>query len=163
MSGERVAATPSARRIASTPRRHRFPSAGDEDLAVESGDESGDDGESDESDDDDGGGAVVVDPLALAQAASLLASHPDAARREASRALLLRAAANLEADPANDKFRKLRKANAKISERVVGVRGAPDVLACLGFVDKGDHYLVEAAATSEVVSRAKAVAAALRL
>ena len=140
--------------------------------------EGSDSGEEDEDD----GEALVI-------ALSLLASHPDAAERDASRALLLKAATNLTNDPSNPvwrphshaieqtsrrwrggrrddphrsnpKYRRLRKANAIIAAKVVKVKGAPEVLACMGFEDAGDEWVVR---DDDVWQRAAAVAAALKM
>ena len=104
-------------------------------------------------DDEDEGEALVI-------ALSLLASHPDAAERDASRALLLKAATNLTNDPSNPKFRRLRKQNKIIDAKVVKVKGAPEVLACMGFEDAGDEWVVR---DDDVFERAAAVAAALKM
>ena len=93
-------------------------------------------------------------------ALSLLASHPNAAERDASRALLLKAATNLQSDPTNPKFRRLRKGNKIIEAKVVKVTGAPEVLACIGFEDAGDAWVVR---DDDVWQRAAAVAAALKM
>ena len=104
-------------------------------------------------DDEDDGEALVI-------ALSLLASHPNAAERDASRALLLKAATNLTSDPTNPKFRRLRKQNKIIDAKVVRVKGAPEVLACMGFEDAGDEWVVR---DDDVFERAAAVAAALKM
>ena len=100
------------------------------------------------------------DSEALVIALSLLASHPDAAERDASRALLLKAATNLTSDPTNPKFRRLRKQNKIIDAKVVRVKGAPEVLACMGFEDAGDEWVVR---DDDVWQRAAATAAALKM
>jgi GNAT superfamily N-acetyltransferase len=114
--------------------------------------EQSDGSDSSESEDEDDG-------IALASALSLLASHPNAAERDASRALLLKAATNLQNDPSNPKFRRLRKANKTIDAKVVRVKGAAEVLACMGFEDQGDEWVAD----DDVWQRAAAVAGALKM
>ena len=60
----------------------------------------------------------------------------------------------------NPKYRRLRKANAIIAAKVVKVKGAPEVLACMGFEDAGDEWVIR---DDDVWQRAAATAAALKM
>ena len=54
----------------------------------------------------------------------------------------------------------MRKQNKIIEAKVVKVTGAPEVLACMGFEDAGDEWVVR---DDDVWQRAAAVAAALKM
>ena len=60
----------------------------------------------------------------------------------------------------NPKYRRLRKANAIIAAKVVKVKGASEVLACMGFEDAGDEWVIR---DDDVWQRAAATAAALKM
>jgi len=53
----------------------------------------------------------------------------------------------------------LRKANKTIDAKVVRVKGAAEVLACMGFEDQGDEWVAD----DDVWQRAAAVAGALKM
>ena len=54
----------------------------------------------------------------------------------------------------------LRLLAREIYDKVVKVKGAPEVLACMGFEDAGDEWVVR---DDDVWQRAAAVAAALKM
>jgi len=147
---------------------------GDEDLAVS---EDEDDSDDDDDDDDDGGDGESDDDAAedvrgglgdLLARATLDASVATLAKsaepaRSGARDLLLKAMANLQADPANAKYRKLRLTNATVAARIVAVPGARDVLRCGGFDHaEGDSVFVAEVEDSEVRRRARLAADALK-
>mmetsp|Transcript_6182 Transcript_6182/g.18279 ORF Transcript_6182/g.18279 Transcript_6182/m.18279 type:complete len:361 (-) Transcript_6182:80-1162(-) len=97
----------------------------------------------------------------LAKAVSLLeAAGGTFESRENARAVIIRAGRNLERGPLDPKYRRLRKAN-KVIAPVLAVKGAMECFAELGFVDKGDHLLVEPRDYIGIVERAREVIEAL--
>ena len=77
------------------------------------------------------------DILAPVDAALKLFAVNDAATQTASRKLMVKALRNLEREPSNEKFRKLRVANKVVQAKIINVRGAQQLMACGGV-----HFVV---------------------
>ena len=73
------------------------------------------------------------DILAPVDAALKLFAVNDAATQTASRKLMVKALRNLEREPSNEKFRKLRVANKVVQAKIINARGAQQLMACGGF------------------------------
>ena len=98
------------------------------------------------------------DILAPVDAALKLFAVNDAATQTASRKLMVKALRNLEREPSNEKFRKLRVANKVVQAKIINVRGAQQLMACGGFYNKGEFL---EALGEDCAVKAKAVADAL--
>jgi len=95
-------------------------------------------------------------------AALKLLESNDAATQAGTRRLLIKALRNVEREPSNEKFRRLRTSNKTIDAKIMNVRGAPQLLACAGFFQKkGSEFLEATGADADVATSAKAVADAL--
>mmetsp|Transcript_14501 Transcript_14501/g.38377 ORF Transcript_14501/g.38377 Transcript_14501/m.38377 type:complete len:209 (-) Transcript_14501:996-1622(-) len=98
------------------------------------------------------------DILAPVDAALKLFAVNDAATQAASRKLMVKALRNLEREPSNEKFRKLRVANKVVQAKIINVRGAQQLMACGGFYNKGEFL---EALGEDCAVKAKTVADAL--
>jgi hypothetical protein len=56
--------------------------------------------------------------------------------------ILLTLLGNLENDPQNEKYRKIRVTNPKLQEHLFSVDGAHDYLRALGWQDDGEHMVI---------------------
>jgi hypothetical protein len=57
--------------------------------------------------------------------------------------ILIKLLSNIAKSPTEEKFRKIRLTNAKISAAIVEVDGAKDFLAAAGFMEQGDFMQME--------------------